>query len=150
MRRQLRVLVDDVPPARDVEHNAAAVRIENFVGCHFTAGAGMSAGANAASRRASSSGRSLALACRLESHVIGADLLAAFRAEQRPHDSDFDVAAARRRRRGSEGQSRGPVASGLRALVGMMISRGLTPGTYRGWAPGLLDLVRQRAAADAR
>jgi hypothetical protein len=55
MRRQLRVLVDDVPPARDVEHDAAAVRIDNFVGTHFTAGAGTLAGANAASRRSSSS-----------------------------------------------------------------------------------------------
>ena len=61
MGRQLPVLDDDVPPASDVEHNATAVRINRFVGRHLTAGAGTLAGANAASKRSSSSGRAFAL-----------------------------------------------------------------------------------------
>jgi Domain of unknown function (DUF4386) len=64
MRLQLRVLVDDVPRPRDVEHNPAAVRINRFAGSHFAAGAGTLAGANAASKRSSSSGRAFARTCR--------------------------------------------------------------------------------------
>jgi hypothetical protein len=61
MRCQLPVLVDDVPPASGIEHDATAVRINRFVGRHLTAGAGTLAGANAASKRSSSSGRAFAL-----------------------------------------------------------------------------------------
>ena len=55
MRLQLPVLIDDVVPANRVEHHPTAVRINRFVGRHLTAGAGTVAGANAASRRSSSS-----------------------------------------------------------------------------------------------
>lgn len=61
VRRQLLVLVDDVPPASDIEHNATAVRVNRVDGRHSTAGAGTPAGANAASKRSSSCGRALAL-----------------------------------------------------------------------------------------
>lgn len=61
MRRQLPVLVDDVPPATGGDHDAAAVRINPLVGRHLTAGAGTLAGANAASKRSISSGRAFAL-----------------------------------------------------------------------------------------
>lgn len=61
MRLQLWVLVDDVPPTRDVEHHSPAIRIDRFDGGHSTAGSGTRAGANAASKRSSSSGRAFAL-----------------------------------------------------------------------------------------
>jgi len=61
MSCQLAVLVGDVPPTRGVEQDATAVRINRFVGGHLTAGAGTLAGANAASKRSSSSGRAFAL-----------------------------------------------------------------------------------------
>src|SRR5947209_9247828 len=64
MTRELRVLVDDVPPAGDVEHDATAIGINRLAGRHSTAGAGTLAGVNAASRRSSSSGRAFALTYR--------------------------------------------------------------------------------------
>lgn len=61
MRLQLRVFIDDVLPASDVEHDAIAGWVNRFGGGHLTAGVGTLAGANAASKRSSSSGRAFAL-----------------------------------------------------------------------------------------
>ena len=61
MTCQLAVLGGDAPPTRGVEHDPTPVRINRLVGRHLIAGAGTLAGANAASKRSSSSGRAFAL-----------------------------------------------------------------------------------------